>query len=130
MTRIQNCLSIVVALTIFSGCDADEHEPQATQPVVGEVAEVPVAEEAQPTEELPVNPSTGELLPMPFAALWAPWIGDYEGMIERRAIRVLVPYGGYQFYYDQGLPRGAVYELVQRLETYINKQLGRRNIKV
>ena len=130
MTRIQNCLSIVVSLTIFSGCDADEHEPQATQPVVGEVAEVPVAEEAQPTEELPVNPSTGELLPMPFAALWAPWIGDYEGMIERRAIRVLVPYGGYQFYYDQGLPRGAVYELVQRLETYINKQLGRRNIKV
>ena len=130
MTRIQNCLSIIVAITIFSSCEADEPEQQATEPVVEEAAEVLVAEEAQPTEELPVNPSTGELLPMPYAALWAPWIGEYKGMVERRAIRVLVPYGGYQFYYDQGLPRGAVYELVQRFETYINEQLDRRNIKV
>jgi membrane-bound lytic murein transglycosylase MltF len=67
---------------------------------------------------------------MPFSAIWTPWKGDYEGMIERRVIRVLVPYGGYQFYYDQGLPRGAIYELVQRFETYINEQLDRRNIKV
>ena len=130
MTRIQNCLSIIVAITIFSGCEANEPEQPATEPVVEEVSEVPVAEEAQPAEELPVNPSTGELLPMPFSAIWTPWKGDYEGMIERRLIRVLVPYGGYQFYYDQGLPRGAIYELVQRFETYINEQLDRRNIKV
>ena len=86
--------------------------------------------EPEIVDELPVNPSTGELLPMPFSAIWMPWRGDYEGMIERRVIRVLVPYGGYQFYYDQGLPRGAVYELVQRFETYINEQLDRGNIKV
>jgi len=81
-------------------------------------------------DEPPVNPSTGELLPMPFSAIWTPWKGDYEGMIERRVVRVLVPYGGYQFYYDNGRPKGAVYELVQRFETYINEQLDRRNIKV
>jgi membrane-bound lytic murein transglycosylase MltF len=67
---------------------------------------------------------------MPFSAIWTPWKGDYDGMIERRVIRVLVPYGGYQFYYDDGQPKGAVYELVQRFETYINEQLDRRNIKV
>ena len=122
MTRIQNCLSIVIALTIFSGCQADEPGQLAAGPVVEEAAE--------PSEELPANPSTGELLPMPFSAIWTPWKGDYKGMIERRVIRVLVPYGGYQFYYDQGLPRGAIYELVQRFETYINEQLDRRNIKV
>jgi membrane-bound lytic murein transglycosylase MltF len=87
------------------------------------------AQAAQP-DETPVNPSTGELLPMPFAAIWQPWTGDYAGMVERRVIRVLVPYGGYQFYYDEGLPRGAVYELVQRFEAFVNEQLGRRNIKV
>jgi membrane-bound lytic murein transglycosylase MltF len=130
MTRRRNCLLFLVAFTVFTGCEADEPEPQAAEPVVEEVADVPVTNEAQPTEELPVNPSTGELLPMPFSAIWTPWKGDYEGMIERRLIRVLVPYGGYQFYYDQGLPRGAVYELVQRFETYINEQLDRRNIKV
>jgi len=135
MTPIQNCLSIFVALIVFSGCEADETEQQATEPVVEEVAEAPVAEapeveESESTEEAPVNPSTGELLPMPFSAIWTPWRGDYEGMIERRVIRVLVPYGGYQFYYDNGRPKGAVYELVQRFETYINEQLDRRNIKV
>ena len=136
MTRIQNCQSIFVALIIFTGCEADEPEQQSTEPVIEEAAEVadvtevPVAEEAEPTEEVPVNPSTGELLPMPFSAIWTPWKGDYEGMIERRVIRVLVPYGGYQFYYEDGQPKGAVYELVQRFETYINEQLDRRNIKV
>jgi membrane-bound lytic murein transglycosylase MltF len=136
MTRIQNCQSIFVALIIFTGCEADEPEQQSTERVIEEAAEaadvteVPVAVEAQPTEEVPVNPSTGELLPMPFSAIWTPWKGDYEGMIERRVIRVLVPYGGYQFYYEDGQPKGAVYELVQRFETYINEQLDRRNIKV
>jgi membrane-bound lytic murein transglycosylase MltF len=130
MTRIQNCLSIFVALIVFSGCEADEPEQQATEPVVEEVAEAPVVEESESAEEAPVNPSTGELLPMPFSAIWTPWKGDYEDLIERRVIRVLVPYGGYQFYYDDGQPKGAVYELVQRFETYINEQLGRRNIKV
>jgi len=130
MTRIQNCLSIIIAVTIFSGCEADEPEQQATGLVVGEVAEAPVVEEAESAEEAPVNPSTGELLPMPFSVIWAPWKGDYEGMIERRLIRVLAPYGGYQFYYDQGLPRGAIYELVQRFETFINEQLDRRNIRI
>jgi len=130
MTRIRNCLSIFVVLVIFTGCDADEPEQQATEPVIEVVAEGPAAEEAESTEEAPVNPSTGELLPMPFSAIWTPWKGDYEGMIERRVVRVLVPYGGYQFYYEDGQPRGAVYELVQRFETYINEQLDRSNIKV
>jgi membrane-bound lytic murein transglycosylase MltF len=43
---------------------------------------------------------------------------------------LVVPFGGYQFYYVDGLPKGATYDLLQRLESYINKELGRRNIKV
>ena len=78
----------------------------------------------------PLNPSTGELLPLHISIIWQPWVGDYGQMVERRVIRVAVPYGGYQFYYDQGRPRGAVYELVQRFEAHINEQLGRRNIKI
>mgnify|MGYP002395050306 CR=1 FL=1 len=93
-------------------------------------AESNPAEGDAESEELPVNPSTGELLPMPFAAVWEPALVDFEAMIDRRAIRVVVPYGGYQFYYDEGKPRGAVYELVQRFESFLNERLGRRNIKV
>lgn len=130
MTRILICLLIIVVFTISPGCNAGESEPATEEPILEEVTEAPIAEETESTEVAPVNPSTGELLPMPFSAIWTPWKGDYEGMIERRVIRVLVPYGGYQFYYEDGKPKGAVYELVQRFETYINEQLDRRNIKV
>jgi membrane-bound lytic murein transglycosylase MltF len=114
-------------LLILAGCGVGEPD-NATETIEGDAG--PVIEAPEPAAEPPVNPSTGELLPMPFAAIWKPWTGDYDGMVERRAIRVLVPYGGYQFYYDQGRPRGAIYELVQRFETFVNAELERRHIKV
>ena len=80
----------------------------------------------------PPTPSTQGASPftIPFEQLWEPWTGDLPGMIERRLVRVVVPYGGYQFYYDEGAPKGAVYELLKKLESYLNEQLGRRNIRV
>lgn len=79
---------------------------------------------------MPPIPTTEQMLPMEFAVLWEPWSGDFEGMVERRVIRAVVPYGGYQFFYDEGVPRGAIYELLQRFETWINEQLERRHIRV
>ena len=76
------------------------------------------------------SPSIDDILPLPYREIWAPWTGDLEGMTERRMIRVVVPYGGYMFYYDGGEPRGAAWELTKRLETYLNDQLGRRNVRV
>ncbi len=67
---------------------------------------------------------------VPFEEVWAPWTGDLDGMIERRVIRAVVPYGGYQFYYEEGEPKGAVWELLKRLEDHLNEKLGRRNIRV
>ncbi len=81
--------------------------------------------------QTPPAPATGNSpFALPFEQLWKPWTGDLPGMVERRVVRVVVPYGGYQFYYDQGVPKGAVYELLKKLETHLNEQLGRRNIRV
>ncbi len=66
----------------------------------------------------------------PFERLWAPWTGDLPGMIERRVIRVVVPFGGYQFYYDGGAPKGAVFDLLKQFENHLNKELGRKNIRI
>mgnify|MGYP001038818627 CR=1 FL=1 len=76
------------------------------------------------------SPAIDDILPLPHREIWAPWTGDLEGMTERRMIRVVVPYGGYMFYYDGGEPRGAAWELTKRLETYLNDELGRRNVRV
>ena len=73
---------------------------------------------------------TEELLPMPMRVIWEPWIGDFNAMVERRLIRVVVPYGGYQFYYQDGIPKGATYDLLRRYETHLNEQLGRGHVKV
>ena len=110
--------TLLITLAFIAACGGDER-PQASD------------DAAQPGYLAgDDNPSAGDILPMRFRVIWEPWQGDFDGMVDRRVIRAVVPFGGYQFYYVDGLPKGATYDLLQRLESYINKELGRRNIKV
>lgn len=61
-----------------------------------------------------------------------PWTGDFDAMVERRMIRVLVPYSRTLFFNDRGRERGLTAELVRDFEQYINRKLktGRRPITV
>ncbi len=63
-----------------------------------------------------------------------PWKGDFDGMIERRHIRVLVPYSRTLYHNDKGRERGITADLVRDFEQYINKkyakELGKRPITV
>ena len=63
-----------------------------------------------------------------------PWTGDFDAMVERRMIRVLVPPSRTLYYNDKGRERGITAELVRDFERYINqtyaKQLGKRPITV
>jgi ABC-type amino acid transport substrate-binding protein len=87
-------------------------------------------EQTEEASERSTSSFMSDFLPMEFSVLWKPWSGDFEGMVERRVIRAVVPYGGYQFFYDEGVPSGAVYELLQRFESFVNKELERRHIRV
>lgn len=49
-----------------------------------------------------------------------PWTGDLDGMLERRVIRILVPYSKTLFFIDRGRQLGVVAELGQRLQSWIN----------
>ncbi|MGF6090517.1 transglycosylase SLT domain-containing protein [Pseudomonas sp. 18173] len=49
------------------------------------------------------------------------WLGDFEGMRERRLIRILVPYSKTFFELDRGRQRGLAYELGKGLEAWLNK---------
>jgi membrane-bound lytic murein transglycosylase MltF len=100
-----------------------DQDPQQSSQVI-------VEEEPKPEEVQEEYPAVDDILPEPMATLWQPWQGDLDGMIERRVIRVLVPFGGYQYYYVRGRPRGAIVELLQKMETHLNKELERRHIKV
>ena len=58
------------------------------------------------------------------------WKGDFDGMLERRVIRVLVPYSRTLYYNDKGRERGITAETARAFEQYLNKkyaaQLGKR----
>jgi membrane-bound lytic murein transglycosylase MltF len=60
--------------------------------------------------------------------------GDFDQMLERRVIRVLVPYSRTFYFIDKGQERGITADLVRDFERYINKkyakQLGKRPLTV
>jgi membrane-bound lytic murein transglycosylase MltF len=51
-----------------------------------------------------------------------PWIGDFEQILKRRMLRVLVPYSRTLYYNDKGRERGLTAELVRDFERYINRK--------
>jgi membrane-bound lytic murein transglycosylase MltF len=59
-----------------------------------------------------------------------PWRGDFDGMVKRHEIRVLIPYSRTLYYVDKGRERGVAAELARDIERYLNKkykkQLGER----
>lgn len=125
-------ITFLIALACIAACGADQSPETSNGPDDVAATDQAADDDGARPEYLAddENPSAGDILPMPFRVIWEPWQGDFEGMVERRFIRAVVPFGGYQFYYDDGLPKGATYELLQRMESYINEELGRRNIKV
>ncbi len=75
-------------------------------------------------------PATPRALPTATKA----WKGDFDGMVKRRHIRVLVPYSRTLYYNDKGRERGITADLVRDFEQYINKkyakELGKRPITI
>jgi membrane-bound lytic murein transglycosylase MltF len=55
-----------------------------------------------------------------------PWKGDFDRMLERRMIRVLVPYSRSLYFVDKGRERGISADLVRDFERYINKKHAKR----
>jgi membrane-bound lytic murein transglycosylase MltF len=62
------------------------------------------------------------------------WRGDFDAMLERRIIRVLVPYSRTLYFVDKGRERGLTADLARDFEEYLNtkyaKQLGKRPVTV
>src|SRR5262245_18939738 len=51
-----------------------------------------------------------------------PWKGDFDGMLERRVIRVYVPYSRSLYFTDKGRERGIAADLIREFERWVNKK--------
>ena len=52
-----------------------------------------------------------------------PWTGDFDGMVQRRRVRILTPYDRTHYFIDKGIQRGVIYDAGVRLENAINVRL-------
>jgi membrane-bound lytic murein transglycosylase MltF len=60
----------------------------------------------------------------------ATWAGDFDAMVKRRLIRALVVYSKTQYFVHNGAQRGTSYEMLKAFEDEINRELGRKRLKV
>jgi membrane-bound lytic murein transglycosylase MltF len=56
-----------------------------------------------------------------------PWTGDFDGMVKRRMIRILVPYSKTHYFIDKGVQRGLVYDAGMKVEEEVNRKLKTTN---
>ncbi|MCU0232757.1 MAG: transporter substrate-binding domain-containing protein [Thermoanaerobaculales bacterium] len=89
----------------------------------------PVADPGEPAAELPADEAdpepigpSGALPEDDLSVALAPWKGDYDGMVERRMVRILVPYSMTNFFLDGASKRGIVAALGRDLEQEINRR--------
>jgi membrane-bound lytic murein transglycosylase MltF len=79
----------------------------------------------------PASPRADE--PGPSAVLRIPnesFTGDLDEMRERRLVRVLVPFSKMFYFLDGADQRGITYEVVQKLDAWLNENLGTGHLKL
>jgi membrane-bound lytic murein transglycosylase MltF len=112
------------ALLLLSAC-----RKQAVAPSNSEQVQQPaVASPLISADGLPAAPSKVVALPIGLTRD----TGDLDSMVKRRQIRALVILNPIGFFYDKGLPKGAMYETLEEFQRFANKKLktGKLQVKV
>ncbi len=87
----------------------------------------------EPSKQVTSKPAAGQAVRQLDISV-KPWTGDFDKMLERRMIRVLVPYSRSLYFNDKGRERGLTADNVRDFERWINKKyakkLGKRPLTV
>jgi membrane-bound lytic murein transglycosylase MltF len=68
--------------------------------------------------------------PEEFLAPNRKWLGDFDGMLKDRVIRVLVAYSKTFYFLDRGRQRGLDYDLLKEFEKLVNKKYNTKTLQV
>lgn len=75
--------------------------------------------------------SSAERAPLALDTKSAAWTGDFDGMLARRMVRVLVPYNRTLYFVDLGgRQRGMSYDFMHEYEAQLNRNRGRGVLRV
>jgi membrane-bound lytic murein transglycosylase MltF len=111
-----------VALLVVAAATACSRQKEAAPPVASTTAaEAPIPNTASPYDALPQAVRDG---------IGKPFTGDFDALVERRAIRVAVTYNRTHYFIDKGQEHGLTYESLKLFEKDLNADLKTGNLKV
>jgi len=79
----------------------------------------------QPSKQTPPKPAA-KTAARQMDITFKPWTGDFDQMLKRRMIRVLVPYSRSLYFNDKGRERGIAAENIRDFERWINKKYAKK----
>jgi len=116
---------LVILLHALTGCDSKpkQQESTASMPTAA-----PSSAALETTDADAAQQTTSLTLPRHFGH----FTDDWDQVVKRGALRVLVVYGKSSFFFDRGRPRGIVAEYMEEFEKVTNKKLrtGPKKFKV
>jgi membrane-bound lytic murein transglycosylase MltF len=117
----------VVALLVVATAAACSNQQEAPPPAAATVTPSTAATD----EPIPATASPYDALPdSARLAMDKPFTGDFDAMVERRAIRVAVTFNRTHYFVDKGQERGLTHESLKLFENDLNADLKTGNLKV
>jgi membrane-bound lytic murein transglycosylase MltF len=136
-------LLALLALSLFCSlsCNKKTDEPSSTGETPTSVAPaqpVQTAADEMGSDVVPPEDISSETVrdaksgPLVLPASFGRRTGDLDEMVKDRRIRALVVINPIGFFYSNGKPKGMTYEMLESLQTYVNKKLktGTFDVKI
>jgi membrane-bound lytic murein transglycosylase MltF len=118
LTAVLTALLLAGSMLLYHGCERTPDTEHSLPPERGaEEAEVSGSDEAEAGDSVDVR-AEQRLLDL----VRQPWVGDLDGMLERRLIRVLTVPSRTMYFLEKGTPRGIVSEFQVAFEAFINQR--------
>ena len=118
---------IIATMVALSACSSDSTNDE------GETPDSPI--ETADASPLSAQPSSlvmaaSDSFPQELRSLDSVFVGDLEGMAERRVIRFLLVYSNMLYFLDGAEQKGVSYEMALQFEKFINERLDKGRQKV
>lgn len=121
MNPLSRAAAVLVVVSAMACSASNEATPPATTAETPPEADTPIPPTASPFDALP------EAVRL---VVDTPFTGDFDALVQRRAIRVAVTFNRTHYFVDQGQERGVTYEALKLFESDLNTELKTGNLKV
>jgi membrane-bound lytic murein transglycosylase MltF len=114
------CLIVILAL---AGCGAGDDADKAAG-ADAQTQKAKAITSGEGAQKL-LDPEVREIALLQSLQSTPSWTGDFDGMVKRRAIRVLLSPGRTSYFLDGAVQRGVTYDAMVAFEKFVNTRMGR-----